>query len=176
VSRDFLYLVSTVVGVGDGAAQMIANFCEATGRTCLDKPVGLLEPDQVQVLRRDGSMEVIAVTRPKERQKRHVRKYAEGELGEDKSFFFRGPEGELNLRAQNLSVFLQLAAGVDDNTWLHHLRAGEYSKWFREAIKDEDLGAEASVIEADESLSARDSRSRIKEIVERRYTAPAKSG
>jgi HAD superfamily hydrolase (TIGR01484 family) len=176
VSKDFLYLVSTVVGVGDGAAQTIANFCEAVGRPCLDRPVGLLEPDQVQVLRRDGSMEVIAVTRPKERQKRHVRKYAEGELGEDKSFFFRGPEGELNLRAQNLSVFLQLAAGVDDNTWLHHLRAGEYSKWFREAIKDEDLGAEASVIEADESLSARDSRSRIKEIVERRYTAPAKSG
>jgi HAD superfamily hydrolase (TIGR01484 family) len=176
VSRDFLSLVSTVVGVGDGAAQTISNFCEATGRPCLDRPVGLLEADQVQVLRRDGSMEVIAVTRPKERQKRHVRKYAEGELGEDKSFFFRGPEGELNLRAQNLSVFLQLAAGVDDNTWLHHLRAGEYSKWFREAIKDEDLGAEASVIEADESLSARDSRSRIREIVERRYTAPAKSG
>jgi hypothetical protein len=73
-------------------------------------------------------------------------------------------------------VFLQLAAGVDDNTWLHHLRAGEYSKWFREAIKDEDLGAEASVIETDESLSARDSRSRIREMVERRYTAPAKSG
>jgi HAD superfamily hydrolase (TIGR01484 family) len=176
VSRDFLSLVSTVVGVGAGAAQTISNFCEATGRCCLDRPVGLLEPDQVQVLRRDGNMEVIAVTRPKERQKRHVRKYAEGELGEDKSFFFRGPEGELNLRAQNLSVFLQLAAGVDDNTWLHHLRAGEYSKWFREAIKDEDLGAEASVIETDESLSARDSRSRIREMVERRYTAPAKSG
>jgi hypothetical protein len=105
-----------------------------------------------------------------------VRKYAEGELGEDRSFFFRGPEGELNLRAQNLSVFLQLAAGVDENTWLHHLRAGEYSKWFREAIKDEDLAAEASVIEVDDSLSAHDSRSRIREIVERRYTAPAKSG
>ena len=79
-------------------------------------------------------MEVIAVMRPKERQKRHVRKYAEGELGEDKSFFFRGPEGDFNC-GSDLSVFLQLAVGVDDNTWLHHLRAGEYSKWFRKAIR-----------------------------------------
>lgn len=30
--------------------------------------------------------------------RRHHRKYAEGELGEDKSFYFRGPEGRLHLR------------------------------------------------------------------------------
>ena len=62
------------------------------------------------------------MAKPKERQKRHARKYAEGELGEDRSFYFRGPEATLNLRAQNLSTFLQMAAGVDDRTWLHHLR------------------------------------------------------
>jgi hypothetical protein len=42
----------------------------------------------------------------------------------------------LNLRALNLSTFLQMAAGVDDETWLHNLRAGEYSSWFSQAIKD----------------------------------------
>jgi hypothetical protein len=40
----------------------------------------------------------------------------EGELGEDKSF-------HLNLRAQNLAFFLQIAEGIDDRSWLHHLRA-----------------------------------------------------
>src|SRR5207244_490581 len=35
--------------------------------------------------------------------RRHLRKYAEGELGDDRSFWFRGPEGALRLRAQNLT-------------------------------------------------------------------------
>jgi hypothetical protein len=79
------------------------------------------------------------------------------------------------LRAQNLSIFLQLAAGVDDKTWLHHLRAGAYSQWFRDAIKDDDLAFEAAAIEQDQPLTATESRARIRDIVERRYTAPAKS-
>ena len=54
---------------------------------------------------------------------RHTRKYAEGELGEDKSFYFRGPDNALNLRAQNLTIFLQMADGVDDQTWRHHLES-----------------------------------------------------
>jgi hypothetical protein len=40
------------------------------------------------------------------------------------SRYFRGPEGRLNLRAKNLALFLQIAEGIDDSTWLHHLRAG----------------------------------------------------
>jgi hypothetical protein len=38
------------------------------------------------------------------------------------SFYFRGPDDKLKLRAQNLAVFVQLAEGVDDETWLFHLR------------------------------------------------------
>ena len=52
-----------------------------------------------------SAVDVITVSKPKERQKRHARKYAEGGLGEDKSFYFRGPAAVLNLRAQNLSTF-----------------------------------------------------------------------
>ena len=174
VAPDFLELVSTVIGVGDGAAQPIAKFCEAAGRA---KPKVDQAPQDGQILvLRGDRVELVNAVKPKEKQTRHVRKYAEGELGEDKSFYFRGPRGALNLRAQNLSTFLQLAAGVDDETWLHHLREGAYSQWFRDAIKDEDLAAEAVAIEQDGSLSARDGRARIKEIVDRRYTAPAKQG
>jgi HAD superfamily hydrolase (TIGR01484 family) len=174
VAPEFLALVSTVVGVGDGAVQAIKQFCEATGRM---PPKMELAPqaDQVLVFRCKDQIELVTPCRPKEKQKRHVRKYAEGELGEDKSFYFRGPERALNLRAQNLSTFLQLAAGVDDKTWLHHLRAGAYSQWFRGAIKDDVLASEATAIEQDHSLTPADSRTRIRDIVERRYTAPAKS-
>lgn len=105
--------------------------------------------------------------------RRHRRKYAEGELGEDKSFFFRGPQGKLNLRAQNLQMFLQLADGVDDDTWRHHLRAGDYSQWMREAIKDPDLAAEAAAVEAAPEADPRESRRRMRAAVEQRYTLPA---
>ncbi len=59
---------------------------------------------------------------PAEKAERHIRKYAEGSLGEDKSFYFRGPANALKLRAQNLTLFMQMADGVDDETWLHHLQ------------------------------------------------------
>lgn len=105
--------------------------------------------------------------------RRHRRKYAEGELGEDKSFFFRGAEGKLNLRAQNLRMFLQLADGVDDETWRFHLRAGDYSRWLRDAIKDPDLAEEAAAIEGAPDADPRRSRRRIRDAIEARYTLPA---
>jgi hypothetical protein len=110
---------------------------------------------------------------PRAERRRHLRKYAEGELGADKSFYFRGPEGRLNLRAQNLQLFLQLADGVDDETWDYHLRRGHYSHWFREDIKDEVLSAAVERLEQTEGLSARESRERLRRLVEERYTGKA---
>jgi hypothetical protein len=94
-------------------------------------------------------------------------------LGEERSFYFRGREQKLNLRAPNLGAFLELANGVDDETWLHHLRRGDYSTWFREEIKDAELAEEAARVERDRSLDARRSREKIREAIEHRYTAPA---
>ena len=113
------------------------------------------------------------MVQPELQRRRHARKYSEGELGEDRSFYFRGPESALCLRVQNLSLFLQIAAGVDDRTWLNHLRAEDYSAWIRDAIKDADLADEIAAVERGSGLSAADSRDRIKEAVDRRYTGPA---
>jgi hydroxymethylpyrimidine pyrophosphatase-like HAD family hydrolase len=173
IAADFLAMVSTVIGVGPGARPAIDEFCKATGRDLLTSDHDELEPGHVYLFARDV-WHVIRAGRPKERQKRHARKYAEGELGEDRSFYFRGPHAALNLRAQNLTTFLQLAEGVDDDTWLYHLRAGDYSRWFRDVIKDDDLASEAAGVERDRSLSAKESRKRVKELTDRRYTAPAK--
>jgi hypothetical protein len=104
---------------------------------------------------------------------RHRRKYALGELGADKSFYFHGPAGQLNLRAQNLMLFMQIAEGIDDATWLYHLQRGDYSRWFGDAIKDEDLAAAAAAIEAQAELTPAESRQRIKEAIEQRYTLSA---
>jgi hypothetical protein len=76
----------------------------------------------------------------------------------------------LNLRAHNLILFLELAEGVDDETWLHHLRQGDYSRWFREKIGDKRLARDAEQIEAGRKLSARESRTQMREAVKRHYT------
>jgi len=174
MSHDFLEMVSTVIGVGDHAEEMIRQFCKANGYSCSSSS-GPLAAGEGLLWTKEQGVQKMVLRRPQARKQRHARKYAEGELGEDKSFYFRGPRGDLKLRAQNLVIFLQLAEGVDDQTWLHHLRAGEYSRWFEEAIKDPELAIEASAVEQDETLSVEETRSRIKEMVERKYTAPAKS-
>jgi hypothetical protein len=103
---------------------------------------------------------------------RHLRKYAEGDLG-SKSFLFRGPHGRLKLRAPNLVAFCDLAAGVDDETWLFHLREGHYSSWMRFVVKDEDLAGEVVSIERAIELTAAQSRRLVREAIDRRYTLPA---
>jgi hypothetical protein len=107
-------------------------------------------------------------------RRRHTRKYAEGELPPERSFYFRGPKGLLNLRAQNLILFMQIADGVDDKAWTHHLRAGDYSSWMRKAIKDNELADELAQIEAQKGLSPSESRARVRASIERYYTLPTK--
>jgi len=104
----------------------------------------------------------------KAQHRRHRRKYAAGDLA-DEAFVFRGREGKLKLRAQNLSIFLQMAEGVDEDTWAHHLDQSDYSKWFRSVIKDDELAEEAEGIEHE---GGGDSRRKIREAIEKRYTLP----
>jgi hypothetical protein len=103
---------------------------------------------------------------------RHKRKYAEGSLGPDKSFYFRGPDNRLQLRAQNLAMFVQIAEGLDEETWRHHLERGDYSRWAREAIKDVDLADEIASVER-ARLAPAASRRAVADAINRRYTHPA---
>jgi hydroxymethylpyrimidine pyrophosphatase-like HAD family hydrolase len=103
-----------------------------------------------------------------ERQ-RHGRKYAIGELPPDRSFYFRGPEAKLNLRAHNLHLFLQIADGIDRESWLYHLLRNDYSRWFRDCIKDDELATEAESIENQQASSADNSLQQFRELIERIY-------
>jgi hypothetical protein len=109
---------------------------------------------------------------PKGERQRHRRKYAEGELAPELCFYFRGPENKLNLRVQNLSVFLQMAEGLDEETWLFHLKAGDISSWFKNVIKDEDLAAEVRRFET-RKAGANESRAHIRAAIEKRYMVAA---
>jgi hypothetical protein len=134
---------------------------------------GKLESDQSFVwFPATGELHRVGIHLAHAERQRHKRTYAHGDLGEERSFYFRGPEDKLNLRANNLAMFVQLAEGLDDDTWLHHLRRGEYSRWMREKIKDDELAGEIVQYER-QNLSPHESRECIKRAIERRYTAPA---
>ena len=70
-------------------------------------------------------------------------------------------------------MFNSMAEGVDDETWLFHLRQGDYSRWFREFIKNSELADEAEAIEMRHSEDATHSRGAILKAVERHYTGAA---
>jgi HAD superfamily hydrolase (TIGR01484 family) len=175
VAAAVLESVTTVVGVGGSGADAIRAFCSAIGRPAPPVDPAPLEAGEALFWspRGDVAPLVFKPSPPRAERRRHVRKYAEGELGPDRSFYFRGPGERLNLRAQNLGLFVQIADGVDDETWLHHLRRGDYSRWFRDAIKNEDLAREAAAVEQTAEVSAADSRARIRAAIDRRYTLPA---
>ena len=111
----------------------------------------------------------LRVARRRVHHRRHLRKYAEGELPPERSFFFRGPLGALNLRAVNLARFVELAEGVDEATWAHHLAAAEYSAWVRQMIKDPELAEEIAAVERS-GLPAADSRRQVLDRVRARYS------
>jgi energy-coupling factor transporter ATP-binding protein EcfA2 len=165
-----------VIAIGESPEQTLGAFARALGQAPPHMPSAPLPSGEALLWERHGPVEPqrfrLALGRVE--RARHRRKYAQGELGADKSFYYRGPEGRLNLRAQNLMLFMQLSEGVDDATWLYHLRRGDYSRWFREAIKDEGLAAEAAEIERRwDELTPAQSRQQVKAAIARRYTLPA---
>ena len=176
VAADALALVRTILAVGAEPIGTVRSYCAAVGEAAPLLPDDVeLEPGEALFWERGGKdpPRRVRVTGPRQERRRHTRKYAEGELGPDRSFYFRGPENALNLRAHNLSIFVQMAEGVDDATWCHHLRTGDYSAWARDAIKDDELAAEFAAVEREPDLDPRASRGRIKEAIDRLYTGPA---
>ena len=177
VARAILTSTNGLIAVGPNPATVIEQFSAGAGKEL--RPQSLPDPPR-------EAGEVIAwwfcespqpakvkVEPAKTELRRHRRKYAAGELGEDKSFYFRGSDGKLNLRAQNLKTFAQIAEGVDEDTWAHHLRQSDYSKWLRDSVKDTGVAEEVARIEKNGQLGPSESRTQILEAIRKHYTAPA---
>ncbi len=175
VAPSVLRSLDTVIVLGDRPREMLREFTDANRSAAPDDVPEALEAGTALLWRRSApkSSALVRVEPGRAERRRHLRKYAEGELPEDRSFYFRGPEGKLNLRAHNLILFMDLADGVDDETWQFHLRQGEISQWLRRAIKDETLAAQVAAIERNQQLDASASRRKMRELIEATYTLPA---
>jgi hydroxymethylpyrimidine pyrophosphatase-like HAD family hydrolase len=176
VAPAVLRRMNVVATIGDAAEDSLRAFARAAGGTHIPEAGETRENGEVLVWMRRGPREPFALRprAPDGERRRHKRKYAFGELGPDRSFWFRGPEDRLKLRAQNLTVFLQMADGVDDETWLHHLRRADYSRWIADCVKDDGLAEAVARIESESAaLDPAASRARIRAAIEEHYTLPA---
>ncbi len=173
VSEAVVQTLDTVVAVGDEPGGVLGAFAAATGHDAPGRDLPDLPTGELLFWRLGGEPVRVRLAPPEEERQRHRRKYAAGELGEDASFYFRGPENVLNLRAGNLTAFCRIADGVDEETWSYHLRRGDYSRWLAGSVKDEELSAEVAEVEQDPGGSVDDARKRVRELIEARYTAPA---
>jgi hydroxymethylpyrimidine pyrophosphatase-like HAD family hydrolase/energy-coupling factor transporter ATP-binding protein EcfA2 len=169
-----LRISDLVISVGEASDSTLALFSDAVGHPHPALSQASLEPgDALGWPWRTGEPPFRFRFSPgKAETQRHRRKYSEGELAPEVSFYFRGAEKKLNLRAQNLSVFIQMAEGVDDETWLFHLQKGDVSQWFRDVIKDRELANEARKLETPNATAAH-SRALIRAEIEKRYMVAA---
>ena len=177
VARAILSSTNGLIVIGPNPSGVIAQFSAGAGKDL--RPTSLPEPPQetgeiiVWCFCESQQPVKVKVEPAKAELRRHRRKYESGELGEDKSFYFRGPEGKLNLRAQNIKMFTQLAEGVDEDTWAHHLRQRDYSRWLRDAVKDSKIAEEVAKAENNPQLRPSQSRAQILDALRKHYTAPA---
>lgn len=175
LSRALLARIDVVAAVGDAPETRIAQVAAASnGAAPAKAPVALESGEALVWLKHSRQPPFkLRIAPSTGKRRRHLRKYAEGELGDDRSFYFRGPDNRLNLRAQNLVLFMQVGDGVDDETWQHHLVRGDYSRWIAESIKDGDLAEQVRAVEsAADRLTPRASRREICSAIEKRYTLP----
>ncbi|SER61500.1 hypothetical protein SAMN05421690_104414 [Nitrosomonas sp. Nm51] len=163
--------IDIIIAIGRSPDETLKKFADATDQSFTWLENLSYQPGNVVVwLLQDGQPSFVMRAQPGRVERiRHHRKYAEGNLRWH-SFYFRGPDSQHNLKAQNLTVFCQIAEGIDEATWLYHLRRGDYSRWFRHAVKDDYLADEAKRIEQRTDLTPWQTRQMIRELISVRYT------
>ncbi|HVO75373.1 MAG TPA: HAD-IIB family hydrolase [Ignavibacteriaceae bacterium] len=170
IAERILSSASIVLSIGEKAEKYIKNFFKAAGIKNPEIPDGKYQ----SLLWQKDKNRIFKITEnisPKIKLKRHIKKYSEGDLGDKKSFVFSGPNGKLNLKAQNVMNFIRIAEGIDNETWTFHLKKNAYSEWFSKIVKDENLADEIKRIEDHKNLSPQKSRKMIINKIKDIYTA-----
>jgi phosphoglycolate phosphatase (TIGR01487 family) len=107
VSPAALSGINIVVVLGSEPQIMLDEFAKAIEREPPQLPSQDLSGGEAWVwFCEENRLRRVRLEPSRSEHRRHKRKYAEGELGTERSFYFRGPKGEMNLRAQNLFTFI----------------------------------------------------------------------
>lgn len=172
IHRAFLENTDLVITVGDNPEEAIRDFTSALELTPPVMDPVMLQKGEALVWEKAGHAApfLLRLNAPSKAIQRHKRKYSRGDMGPD-SFYFTGPGKKLNLKANNLNIFMQMADGVDNDTWMFHLKRHDYSTWIKADVNDEELARLVYGIEEKEEDPGV-SRKKIRKLIEERYTGP----
>lgn len=170
--KPLLERATTIIAVGDDPAIIIRSFADIIGDDIPPMDDVVLQKGEAMVWHRPSKEAPFLVRTlvPRQVLQRHKRKYAIGDMGPD-SFIFTGPEGKLRLKANNLQSFTELSQGVDDDTWMYHLKRNDYSSWVRDSVNDEMLAEQIKKIETSKQDPVL-SRAGIAKLIQLHYTGP----
>ncbi|MBU1312541.1 MAG: Cof-type HAD-IIB family hydrolase [Alphaproteobacteria bacterium] len=165
-----LHKATVVISVGLAAPENLARLARRLHKEV--STLSALQPGQALLWRplEGKGVEMLTVRAPKKPHFRHGGKYAVGDVGHERGFYF--DMGGFGRVARNLSQFLEIANHVDDRTWEQHLRNGDFTRWFEHVIRDEGL-ARASQQASSADISPAASRHAIHQAILGRYKITA---
>ena len=169
--RNLLSAVDLFVAISDEPAKLLQKYCELLSEEApkLEPPADVDKHRAIAWWRGKGLPFWFRRLPPRGEHQRHQHQYFDGDMDPENRFYFRGPKGALNLAAGNLRTFMQLAEGVDEETWVYHLKRGDYARWFRDKIQDQELTAETEQLQRADDVSPQDSRQRVLEMIRKLY-------
>jgi HAD superfamily hydrolase (TIGR01484 family) len=172
IRKEALASADVVIAVGKDPHETVREFCRSLKiEEPHLEPVTLERWEALVWFRTQPVEPFVVITEPgKMEHKRHIRKYADGDL-HDRSFVFRGADGRLQLCANNFNTFLRMASDIDDDTWRYHLHRHDYSRWILETVKDDSLAEQVEKIEK-ENASVQETKERIFAAIRAKYTSP----
>jgi HAD superfamily hydrolase (TIGR01484 family) len=167
--RHLMRQVDVIIALGSTAENLVNEFSEAAslpGATRIPVPA---KGEMLFWRISEGELPLaVPLPVPTQAHNRHAGKYATGDIGDWHSFYFRGADKQINLRANNLRDFVAIARTIDPQIWQYHLMSGDYAAWFRETIKDDVLAQKADELRRD-GANAAASRRQIIDAISCRY-------
>ncbi|MBB3205602.1 hypothetical protein FHS27_001406 [Rhodopirellula rubra] len=174
ISPAVLEHVDWIISIAEQPEDAIEQCCQLMGDALpsFDRPK--IECQHGALAWRRGERYPVWFSRlsPRDEGQRHQHSYYEGVMDEELQFVFRGVDNRMSLATGNLKEFIKTASGIDDETWIHHLKHGDYSTWFRDIIKDPEVADEIATIERNTGLPAKDSREMIADHILKRFKPP----
>ena len=175
ISRDFLEAVSTVVGVGDGSLAAIAKFCRATGRDPPRPPL----PTSSRIRSMSGRRAAASKSSPSP-SRRKARSVTPASMpkaswGRTGASIFAGRRRRSTCAPRTFRRSCRWRPAWMTRPGCTICGPASTRGGFARPSRMTTWPRRPHAVEGDNSLSARDSRSRIKEMIDRRYTAPSKA-
>ena len=159
--------VNVLVTLGSTARELVEQFAKRIQRRCPDFPERSPGPEYACLwdLRNDKEVVLLNQIRPTQKHHRHSGKYVAGDVGAWHAFRF----STLCQSASNLTEFLSLSTRLEDTALRGYMNAGDFSKWFREIIRDDVLANKTHQVETDATLAPKEALKQISHLVHSRY-------